>query len=250
MDQGARRKTMSVSPAKTIREVVLEIPAATRVFEELGIDYCCGGGKSLEQACQAANLPIDQVLDSLESADKVSRSAPQDRNWQTESLAGLIAHIQSTHHKYTRSEIARLGPLLDKVCSAHAKNHAELLHIRETFAGLAQELAAHMTKEEMVLFPYVTRMEESIIKKEPVPPAPFGTVRNPVAMMMREHDSAGNALRDMRQAAGNYAVPPDACLSYQTLYKVLAELEADLHQHIHLENNILFPRAVEMEQGQ
>jgi regulator of cell morphogenesis and NO signaling len=101
----------------------------------------------------------------------------------------------------------------------------------------------------MALFPYIVRMEESVIEKEPVLPPPFGSVRNPVAMMMHEHDSAGNALREMRQASSGYAAPPDACISFQTLYRALTEFEADLHQHIHLENNILFPRAVEMERA-
>jgi len=137
--------------------------------------------------------------------------------------------------------------LFEKVCSVHGKNHPELLRIQATFAGLAQELTMHMMKEEMVLFPYVVRMEEAVMQKEPVLPAPFGTVQNPVSMMMHEHDSAGEALRVMRKASGGYMPPADACASYQTLYRALVEFEADLHQHIHLENNILFPRAIEME---
>jgi regulator of cell morphogenesis and NO signaling len=136
------------------------------------------------------------------------------------------------------------------VCSAHGKNHPELLHIRASFTGLAQELTMHMMKEEMVLFPYIIRMEEAVIQNEPILPPAFGSVQRPVSMMEHEHDSAGAALRAMRQASSGYAAPPDACISYQTLYKALAEFEADLHQHIHLENNILFPRAVAVEQAQ
>jgi len=238
---------MSVTTEKTVRELALENPAATRVFEKLGIDYCCGGNKSLEEACRTANLPMNEVLDSLELAEQSARVVKKDRNWPTEPLADLVAHIVSTHHKYTREEIARLGPLFDKVCSVHGKNHPELLQVRASFQGLAQELIMHMMKEEMVLFPYIVRMEESVIAKEPVLPSPFGTVENPVTMMMHEHDSAGEALRAMRGASTGYATPPDACISYQTLYKALATFEADLHQHIHLENNILFPRAIEME---
>ena len=150
---------------------------------------------------------------------------------------------------YTREEIARLGPLFDKVCSVHGKNHPELLRLRETFSGLAEELTTHLMKEEMVLFPYIVRMEEAVVAKEPVLPPPFGSVRNPVAMMMSEHDGAGNALRSMRQIGNGYAAPADACISFQTLYQALAAFEADLHQHIHLENNMLFPRAIEMEQA-
>lgn len=240
---------MSVTTQKTVREFPVEDPAATRILEKLGIDYCCGGDQPLDQACRAANLQLDQVLDSLEKAKQANRSAPNHHDWQKEPLEDLIAHIHSTHHKYTREEIARLEPLLDKVCSVHGKNHSELLHIRATFAGLASELTMHMMKEEMVLFPYIVRMEESVIQNEPILPPPFGSVQNPVSMMEHEHDSAGAALRAMRQASCNYSAPPDACISYQTLCKALAEFEADLHQHIHLENNILFPRAIAMEQN-
>lgn len=240
---------MSVTTEKTVRELALENPAATRVFEKLGIDYCCGGNKSLEEACRAANLNMDQVLDSLEMVEQSARAAQKDRNWQVESLVDLIVHIKNTHHKYTREEIARLGPLFEKVCSVHGKNHPELLQIRGIYQGLAQELTTHMMKEDMILFPYMVRMEEATIEKEPIAPAPFGSVQNPVSMMEHEHDSAGNALRAMRETSNGYSAPADACVSYQTLYKALAEFEADLHQHIHLENNILFPRAVAMEKA-
>jgi regulator of cell morphogenesis and NO signaling len=240
---------MSVMTEKTVRELALEMPVATRVFEKLGIDYCCGGNGTLEQACQAAQVPLDQVVDSLEVADLTARSSREDRNWQTEPLSELIEHIKSTHHKYVREETARLTPLFEKVCSVHGKNHPEVVQLRATFASLAQELTMHMMKEEMILFPYMVRLEEAVTEKAPVVPPPFGSVRNPVAMMMHEHDDAGNALREMRQVSSGYTAPADACVSYQTLYKALADFEADLHMHIHLENNILFPRAVEMERA-
>jgi regulator of cell morphogenesis and NO signaling len=240
---------MSATIEKTVRELALEHPTAPRVFEKLGIDYCCGGNQPLEQACRAANLQIDEVLASLEAAERAARPAGSDRDWQNEPLSELITHINSTHHKYTREELARLKPLLDKVRSVHGKNHPELLQIRVTFQALTQELTMHMMKEEMVLFPYIVRMEESVIQKEPVIPPPFGSVQNPVAMMEHEHDSAGNALRAMREASGGYVAPADGCVSFKTLYQALAAFEADLHQHIHLENNILFPRAIEMEKN-
>jgi regulator of cell morphogenesis and NO signaling len=241
---------MSVIAEKTVRELALENPAATRVFERLGIDYCCGGNRSLEQACLAANLPVDQVLDSLDMAEQASRATQKIHDWQREPLGDLVAYIKSTHHKYTREEIARLGPLFEKVCSVHGKNHTELLHVRANFTGLAQELTMHMMKEEMVLFPYIVRLEEAVLQHEPVLPPPFGSVQNPVSMMEQEHESAGTALRAMRHASRAYTPPPDACVSYLTLYRVLSEFEADLHEHIHLENNILFPRAIAMEQTQ
>ncbi|MGB9454566.1 MAG: iron-sulfur cluster repair di-iron protein [Bryobacteraceae bacterium] len=240
---------MSVTTEKTVRELALGNPTATRVFEKLGIDYCCGGGQTLEQACQAANVSISQVAESLAAASQAASTSAPDQDWQSEPLSELLAHIQSTHHVYTREEIARLGPLFDKVCSVHGKNHPELLRLREVFRGLAEELTTHLMKEEMVLFPYIVRMEEAVVAQEPVLPPPFGSVRNPVAMMMSEHDGAGSALRNMRQISNGYTAPPDACVSFQTLYQALAAFEADLHQHIHLENNVLFPRAIEMEQA-
>lgn len=240
---------MTVATKKSVRELALENPAATRVFEKLGIDYCCSGNKSLEEACRAANLNIDQVLDSLEKADQAVPAMQKDRDWQGEPLAALIAHIKNTHHQYTRDEIARLGPLFEKVCSVHGKNHPELLETHEVFQGLAQELSAHLMKEEMILFPYIVRMEAALTGKQPIPPAPFGSVQNPVLMMEHEHDSAGNALRAMKLASNGYFAPADPCVSYQTLYRALASFEADLHRHIHLENNILFSRAIAIEKG-
>jgi regulator of cell morphogenesis and NO signaling len=240
---------MSVNTEKTIRELALENIGATKVFERLGIDYCCGGNRTLEQACHAANIPVDQVLKSLGEVQLSSPASSTDRNWQTEPLGDLISHITNTHHKYTHDGIARLTPLFAKVCSAHKANHPELVDLRDVFTGLTQELTVHLMKEEKVLFPYILRMEEAVIEKAPILPPPFGTVQNPVAMMEHEHDSAGHALRAMREISHGYAAPADACVSYQTLYKALAELEADLHQHIHLENNILFPRAIEMEKA-
>jgi regulator of cell morphogenesis and NO signaling len=240
---------MAAITAKTVREVAVENLAATRVFEKFGIDYCCGGNQGLEQACAVAGASLNQVLDALEMEEETARAAQQARDWKNALLSELAAHIKNAHHKYTREEIVRLTALLQKVCSVHGKNHPELLEIQSTFRDLAQELTTHMMKEEMVLFPYIVRMEESVIQKEPVLPAPFGTVANPVAMMEHEHDSAGTALRTIRKASSDFAAPGDACVSYRTLYKALDAFEADLHQHIHLENNILFPRAIAMERA-
>ena len=239
---------MSAIAEKTVRELALESSSVTRVFERLGIDYCCGGNKPLEEACKAVNLPLEEVQRELDSASQESQTRA-DRDWQREPLSELVSHINATHHKFVRTEIARINPLLEKVCGVHGKNHSELFHIQALFRGLAQELTSHMMKEEMVLFPHIAKMEESVIEGEPLLPAPFGTVANPVAMMEHEHDSAGNALRAMRKASNDYMAPEGACASYQALYRAFAEFEADLHQHIHLENNILFPRAIKMERG-
>jgi len=238
---------MTLTVTKTVRDLALEIPNASRVFEKFGIDYCCGGMKPLDEVCQAKNISIDEVLQSLEEA----AGSPEEtkREWQSAPLADLIAQIVEKHHKFTREEIVRLNALLEKVCAKHGSHHPELFTIQTSFRNLANELTMHLMKEEKILFPYILRMEEAVLQREPILPAPFGSVDNPVRMMMQEHDSAGDALRAMRQASHDYAPPADACISYRTLYQALAAFEADLHQHIHLENNILFPRAMAFEKN-
>jgi regulator of cell morphogenesis and NO signaling len=237
---------MNIDTAKTVRELAIEIPQATRVFEKLGIDYCCGGGKSLQEACTARNLGVADVLAALDSQ---SGTAVSPADWQMGSMAALIGHIVAKHHAYVKSETPRLEQLLAKVCSVHGQNHPELDVIRETFVGLGQELSMHMMKEENILFPYIVELEKSAAALAPPRRPAFGTVKNPVQMMMMEHDSAGTALRAIREASNDLTPPEDACISYRTLYSALQEFEADLHQHIHLENNILFPRAIAMENG-
>ena len=237
---------MTLTATKTVGEIAAEVPSTTREFEKLGIDYCCGGSRTLAEACAAANIPIDKVLARLEEGLKSSQSGAS-QNWSNQLLADLITHITSTHHVFVREESPRIAALAAKVVGVHGKNHPELLQVQAIFSALAEELRVHLMKEEQVLFPYVSLMEESTLAGEPAPPAMFGTVVNPVRMMMQEHDGAGEALRSLRSVTNDYKVPEDACISYRTLYDALRGFEADLHQHIHLENNILFPRAIAME---
>lgn len=231
---------------KTVREYALEIPSATRIFEKLGIDYCCGGGKSLGDACTAAGVSVVEVLDSLNAELRVATSAARD--WQALSQAELITHIVDKHHAFTREELARLEALFAKVSGVHGQNHPELFEIQDQFGKLRGELEPHMLKEERVLFPHIARMEEAAVANQTLPRPPFRTVLNPVRVMLAEHDAAGYILGRMREASSDYALPPDACISYKTLYSALTALDVDLHQHIHLENNILFPRAMELEE--
>jgi len=240
---------MSIATTKTVGEIAVEVPNATREFEKLGIDYCCGGSRTLGEACAEAKISVDEALERLQKS--MTTSQPRsDKDWQNQLLADLIEHITSTHHVFVREECPRIQALAGKVVSVHGKNHPELLQVQETFSALAEELSVHLMKEEQVLFPYVVRMEESVLAGEPAPPAMFGTVVNPIRMMMQEHDGAGDALRTLRSVTKDYKVPEDVCISYSTLYEALQGFEADLHQHIHLENNILFPRAVAMEAKQ
>lgn len=237
---------MSVELNRSVREVALEIPGATRIFESVGIDYCCGGQQSLSDACAKAGITVDDMMSSLESA-RTSNEQIKEQNFLNARLAELIDHIVETHHVFTRTEIGRLRALLDKVCEVHGRNHPELQRLRSLFETLSLDLEPHMMKEERVLFPYVIGIENAVSNEQPVTMPPFMTVANPVRMMMLEHDRAGELLRQMRQVSSDYAPPSDACISYQTLYQALDAFEKDLHQHIHLENNILFPRALKME---
>jgi len=227
----------------TVRDLVLEKPAAARVFETLGIDYCCGGSQTLAQACRAANRSAEEVSAELQKLD----SASSERDWRNASLTELAQHIVDKHHAFTQAELARLKGLIPKVVSAHGKNHPELTGLQSIFEELSAELRAHMMKEEELLFPYIAEMEEAERLNRRPPTPMFGTVQNPVAAMIMEHEAAGQAFEKMREITKGYTVPPDGCASYQALYQALPVFAADLHQHIHLENNILFPRSVELE---
>jgi regulator of cell morphogenesis and NO signaling len=238
---------MQLSDSKTVREIAIEVPGATRVFEKLGIDYCCGGAKPITEACQAIGVTVEQVEQSLEQLETSSQTSGESRDWQTDSLAALISHIENKHHLFTREALDGIESLIVKVCSVYGERYPELAQVRELVEELGPELRLHMKKEENILFPYIRQMETAVNASLPAPVPMFGTVRNPVRMMMTEHDAAGELLRKIRQLSNDFNPPADACVSYQTLYRRLEELEQDLHQHIHLENNILFPRAVEME---
>jgi regulator of cell morphogenesis and NO signaling len=238
---------MNISDTATVRDLAAGVPGATRVFENFGVDYCCGGHRTLADACLEASLPVEDLMRSLAEAGLASQPGVE-RDWRQESLTALTEHIIDTHHYFTRQELDRLEKLFDKVCSRHGENHPELFEAQKTFYQLKQDLTPHMLKEEQVLFPYITRMEEAAGEGRQVPPPFFGTVQNPVRMMMLEHDAVGGLLRALRATTGDYTPPPDACPSYQAMCQALAGFEADLHQHIHLENNLLFPRAIEMEE--
>lgn len=231
--------------AQTVREIALEQPTSIRVFEQFGIDYCCGGRKPLAEACIAGNLEIDTVIAALEAAAK--KSAPDVETWTNKSLETLIAHIVATHHAYVKRELPRLAQLAEKVVNRHGATKSELPMIAAALAQLDDELTHHLAKEETVLFPYVASLEQFTFLGTPKPQSCFGTVANPIAMMTREHDAAGTLIAEIRRLSKNFTTPEDACPTFQAFYDGLKEFEQDLHQHIHLENNILFPRAIDLE---
>lgn len=239
---------MPIDANNTVRDLALEVPGATRLFEKLGIDYCCGGAKPLKEACSTAGLAIDEVVRSLEQATGASSDdGNEERDWRGEPLTTLVSYILDTHHAFDREELERLEPLLTKVVSVYRDKHPELVEIQRVFAALKQDLLSHMHKEEQVLFPYIIQLQEAADRGGAKPFPFFGTVQNPVRMMLMEHDTVGDMLRSIRKLSSNLTAPSDACVSYRALYEALDGLERDLHKHIHLENNMLFPRAIEME---
>lgn len=237
---------MTITLEKTVREIATEAPATIRVFEKFGIDYCCGGRKPLDQACVELQLSSEQVLEKLTEAVRQPAEA-EGIPWQTEPLTRLVQHIIDKHHAYVRQELPRIEQLSGKVVDRHGEAHPELAKIRAAFLHLRDELSAHMMKEEQILFPHIVAMESAAQARRAAPESCFGTVLGPIEVMVREHDTAGHLLSEMRNLSANYTAPPEACPSYIGLYAGLQDFERDLHRHIHLENNILFPRAIDLE---
>jgi len=235
---------MTALQEKTIGELVAEAPLRANIFEKRRIDYCCKGRRSLAQVCAEQGLPMDELVAELEQEPR--RESPLD--WVRQPLTELAEHIVNRHHGYLRSTLPSIALKLDKVVQAHGDAHPALHDLRTVFAALADELVTHMAKEEMVLFPHIAAMERAAKHSLPSPPAPGGSVRNPIRMMEHEHDDAGRALSRMRELTADYEPPEGACTTFRALYAQLAELERDLHTHIHLENNVLFPRAAELEE--
>jgi regulator of cell morphogenesis and NO signaling len=231
-----------MSNSKTVGQYVVERPARARVFENFGIDYCCGGKKPLEQVCLDKKIDLQQVLAALEQADAPNASA---EDWSQASMTELADHIEARHHQPLKRELERLDFFTEKMARKHGTDKPELVAVRELFVALRQDLEQHLAKEEQILFPLCRQLEAA---GGPVA-SHCGSVANPIAVMVREHEGAGELLARLRAVTHDYTVPEDACNTFRAVYASLAELEADLHVHIHKENNILFPRAIEVERG-
>jgi len=230
---------------QTVRDIATENPAAVRVFEKYGIDYCCGGRVPLSEACATKGLNIDNVIASLEAATAPSASGEKD--WAKESLANLATYIVDTHHAYVTREVPRLNELAGKVVSRHGDTREELPAIQAKLAELGEELIAHQGKEEVVLFPYIGKFERYASGDGAKPRSCFGTIDHPIKMMTQDHDYAGNLMAEIRGLSQDYTPPAGACPTFCAFFAGLHEFEQDLHQHIHLENNVLFPRVLALE---
>ncbi len=211
-------------------------PLAIKVFNEVGIDFCCGGNRSLKAACAEAGLSAAEVIRRLGQAAPAPKEDSGD-DWTACGPSELVNHIVETHHKYLKAKLPELAGMLEKVIGAHGVNHPELYELKKAFLALRADLEPHMQKEEQILFPMIKRQEESLGSEA----AHCGSIANPIRVMYMEHDRAGRLLERIRDLTGDYSPPADACQTYSHLYAALKELQADVHLHIHKENNILFP---------
>lgn len=234
----------TINPETTVGELVVQQPNRSRLFEQLGIDYCCGGRKPLRQACADKQVNLDEVLAQLE---QLPASPPQSSHEAAPNLAlsELIDHIVNEHHGYLRRELPRLDQMIDKVARVHGEKDTRLGSLPGIYKAMQAELGDHMLKEENILFPAIKALDAG----QGLADACFASVGQPIQVMLAEHDSAGRALEQMRGLTDGFTPPDWACNTYRAMLDGLRELEADLHQHIHEENNILFPRALEKERA-
>ena len=231
---------MHVTGETTVGEIVAGDFRAAAVFHEFGIDFCCGGRRSLSDACQERKIDTDVVLDAVTRALSVASSAPRFDEWSPETLIGFIV---GNHHEYVRRALPSLTAHTQKLAAVHGSRHPELHEVARLTSSIADEMTSHMAKEERILFPFIARMSEAARDGRPAPEAPFGSIDNPIRMMEHEHDAAGAAMARIRELTGGYTVPADGCMTYRVCLKELEAFEQDLHAHVHLENNILFPNA-------
>jgi len=230
---------------KTIGSFVADDFRTAAVFSKYKIDFCCKGNRTVTEVCKKQNIDADILLQSVYEVLQSENNGSIDFNsWPLDLLAD---YIEKTHHRYVEEKSNVLLPFLDKLCKVHGANHPELFKINELFKGCAEELSQHMKKEELVLFPFVKRMVKTKESDGILQQPSFGTVSNPIAMMMHEHDNEGERFRAIAELTNNYTPPADACTTYRVTFAMLKEFEEDLHKHIHLENNILFPKSVALE---
>ncbi len=234
--------TLARTPDRTLASLVDERPAAARVLERHQLDYCCGGRRTLAEACATAEVDPTEVLAELDAID------PDDTDgvpapWTAMEPTQLVDHLEATHHRSLHDELPRLAALVDKVVGVHGDRHPELVAVGATFTALRNDLEPHLAKEERILFPMIRELDAAAS----APAFHCGSLTNPIRVMLMEHGQAGELLAELRRLTDGYAPPADACASYQALYRGLEELEADTHLHVHKENNVLFPAVVALE---
>lgn len=236
------QKNNSPENESSIGELVAKDLRKAEVFKKFNIDFCCGGKKTLSQVCKDKNINIKEIEEELDKLSTVT-TAPQNYNDLAPDF--LVDYIINTHHKYVKASLPAILEYTLKVAKVHGKDHIEVVTIHDLFKEAAEELDSHMKKEENVLFPYIKQLVQQSSNQKPN--CSFGTVQNPIRMMEHEHDVVGNIFKTIRELSNNYTPPEGACTTYRLSYQKLEEFENDLHQHIHLENNILFPKSIKLE---
>ncbi|GAB1403473.1 MAG: iron-sulfur cluster repair di-iron protein [Lentimicrobiaceae bacterium] len=238
---------MNIQKDQIIGELVARDYRASSVFKKYGIDFCCQGNTTIADACEKKSINPEQVLNDLSAINQSATNGTTDyQSWPLDLLAD---YIEKKHHRYVEEKSVEIKPYLDKICQVHGNRHPELFEINELFTASVGELAKHMKKEELVLFPFVRKMVKARQSGGSLDTPHFGTVKNPIQSMMAEHDNEGERFRKIEALSKGYTPPEDACNTYRVTLALLKEFEDDLHLHIHLENNILFPKAAEMEQA-
>ena len=229
-----------------LADIVSADPRTAQVFERIGLDYCCQGHRTLRDATLDHHVAISEVIDELTALEPLTASESRAA-WP--DLTDLMRHIVTTHHRYVREHLPIIQGWLDKLAAKHGARHPELHEIRAEFEAMSAGLLQHMLKEENILFPFIEAIWASKLAGEARPGTPFGTMLNPIRVMEAEHQEAGTRLTKIRALTNGYDAPADGCTTYRVCFAELARFEADLHQHVHLENHVLFPRALALEQG-
>lgn len=229
----------------TIGEYMAKDFRTAAVFSKYGIDFCCKGNRTIEEACEKKFIDVNEIREEINTV--LATKSDNTIDFKSWPLDLLVDYIEKTHHRYVEEKTQILLPFLDKLCKVHGASHPELFEINELFKGCAGELAQHMKKEELILFPFIKKLVKAELTDELIQQPHFGTVENPIAMMMHEHDTEGERFRKIAELTNTYTPPADACNTYKVTFAMLQEFEQDLHKHIHLENNILFPAAAALE---
>lgn len=227
-----------------IGAMVAEDFRTAAVFKKYGIDFCCKGGRTISDACEKKGIDEQKIYEEIENLPKSGGANIDFTSWPLDLLAD---YVEKTHHRYVEEKTPVLQVFLDKLCKVHGERHPELFEIRELFDESAKDLAAHMKKEELILFPFVRNMIKAQQTGEALRQPHFGTVENPVNMMQHEHTVEGERFEKIAQLTDGYTPPEDACNTYKVAFAMLQDFENDLHTHIHLENNILFPKSIHLE---
>ncbi len=224
----------------TLGQIASVMPRCIPALERMGLDYCCGGARTLADVCSVQSMDLERTLRALEASLAAEPIGDGESDWTAASMSELADHIESTHHAFVRDAMARLGKLVPRVVAAHAQREPRLARLSEVVRSFAEDMHEHMIREERVLFPWLRRLE----RPSQIHTGPPWSVRRPIACMVHDHDEASTALKEMRTLTDGFAAPEGACMSYSSMLRLLNELELDTHVHIHKENNILFPAGV------